>query len=178
MSIGSRACSSTKGVSGYEPLNRDRRERLDTLVTGECRLLPTAAVLWSEGLSRHFNNRRRVAAYAGLAPTPWLKVVRSAKNRVCPSRAIPGCARRLIRWHGCGYVISPLPALTAWFKARRGEKWRSSEEIRNRRACAQTSCGALEVHQRRDRHRRCRYKSLTRVTPHSFQRPAGTDQSW
>src|SRR5215213_9989522 len=30
-----------------------------------------AAVLWSEGLFRSFNNRRQVAAYAGLAPTPW-----------------------------------------------------------------------------------------------------------
>lgn len=30
-----------------------------------------AVVLWSEGLSRHFHNRRQVAAYAGLAPTPW-----------------------------------------------------------------------------------------------------------
>lgn len=30
-----------------------------------------AAVLWSEGLFRHFANRRQVAAYAGLAPTPW-----------------------------------------------------------------------------------------------------------
>ena len=30
-----------------------------------------AAVLWSEGLYRTFANRRQVAAYAGLAPTPW-----------------------------------------------------------------------------------------------------------
>lgn len=30
-----------------------------------------ATVLWSEGLSRHFDNRRQLAAYAGLAPTPW-----------------------------------------------------------------------------------------------------------
>ena len=30
-----------------------------------------ASVLWSEGLSRHFDNRRQVAAYAGLAPAPW-----------------------------------------------------------------------------------------------------------
>jgi len=30
-----------------------------------------AAVLWSEGLFRRFDNRRQVAAYAGLAPTPW-----------------------------------------------------------------------------------------------------------
>ncbi len=30
-----------------------------------------ANVLWSEGLFRSFSNRRQVAAYAGLAPTPW-----------------------------------------------------------------------------------------------------------
>jgi transposase len=30
-----------------------------------------AAVLWSEGLCRNFANRRQVAAYAGLAPSPW-----------------------------------------------------------------------------------------------------------
>jgi transposase len=30
-----------------------------------------ASVLWSEGLCRSFANRRQVAAYAGLAPTPW-----------------------------------------------------------------------------------------------------------
>lgn len=30
-----------------------------------------AAVLWGEGLCRHFDNRRQIAAYAGLAPTPW-----------------------------------------------------------------------------------------------------------
>jgi transposase len=30
-----------------------------------------AAVVWSEGLYRSFANRRQVAAYAGLAPTPW-----------------------------------------------------------------------------------------------------------
>lgn len=30
-----------------------------------------AGVLWSEGLFRPFDNRRQLAAYAGLAPTPW-----------------------------------------------------------------------------------------------------------
>ena len=30
-----------------------------------------AAILWSEGLFRHYDNRRQLAAYAGLAPTPW-----------------------------------------------------------------------------------------------------------
>ena len=116
----------SQGASGYEPLRRDRRARLDALQTGDGRRLPPhlkaqvcreldrlellleqikaveaerdalldeeqtkasapppmllgvhgvgpefASVLWSEGLSRHFDNRRQVAAYAGLAPTPW-----------------------------------------------------------------------------------------------------------
>lgn len=30
-----------------------------------------ATILYAEGLFRHFDNRRQVAAYAGLAPTPW-----------------------------------------------------------------------------------------------------------
>jgi transposase len=30
-----------------------------------------AATLWTEGLGRKFSNRRQVAAYAGLAATPW-----------------------------------------------------------------------------------------------------------
>ncbi|MCB8836496.1 IS110 family transposase [Aurantimonas sp. VKM B-3413] len=58
----------------------------DALVTQEAHGIPTpatmlldikgigpefAAVLYSEGLFRHFDNRRQVAAYAGLAPSPW-----------------------------------------------------------------------------------------------------------
>ena len=116
----------SQGVIGYEPLRRDRRDRLEELRTGAGRPLPDnlkaqirreldrlqllldqikaveaerdvllavepvaapspaamllhikgigpefAAILWSEGLFRHFDNRRQVAAYAGLAPTPW-----------------------------------------------------------------------------------------------------------
>jgi transposase len=30
-----------------------------------------AAILWPEGQFRRFNNRRQIAAYAGLAPSPW-----------------------------------------------------------------------------------------------------------
>ncbi len=33
--------------------------------------LEFATILHAEGLFRHFNNRRQVAAYAGLAPSPW-----------------------------------------------------------------------------------------------------------
>ena len=119
----------SQGVSDYEPLRRNRRQRLDELKTGDGRpsaaasqtsdqpraialeLLPWAnqepskrngtpcsprqqrptkrpapqailiglrdrpgfaAILWSEGLlSEACANRKQVAAYAGLAPTPW-----------------------------------------------------------------------------------------------------------
>ncbi len=117
----------SQGITGYQPLHRDRRAQLEELQTGDGRALPKhlkahvhreldriellleqikaveaerntllavkgggtapaqaaklldikgigpecAAVLWSEGLFRHFDNRRQVAAYAGLAPTPW-----------------------------------------------------------------------------------------------------------
>ena len=115
-----------QGITDYEPLPRNRRERLEGLRTGDGRPLPPhlkaqigreldrlelalqqiksveterdavlspsdegtpapgamlkrlkgigpefAGVLWSEGLFRSFSNRRQVAAYGGLAPTPW-----------------------------------------------------------------------------------------------------------
>src|SRR5467141_1066662 len=111
----------SQGVSGYQPLRRDRRQRLEELQTGDGRAFPQhlkalvnreldrlelllkqiktveaardallavgqtakpapaamlldirgigpefAAILWSEGLFRHFENRRQIAAYAGL----------------------------------------------------------------------------------------------------------------
>ena len=117
----------SQGASGYEPLRRDRRVRLDALQTGDGRRLPQhlkaqvcreldrlellleqikaveaerdallnaeqtkasapppmllvhgvgpefafGPLVWRDS-SRHFDNRRQVAAYAGyLAPTPW-----------------------------------------------------------------------------------------------------------
>ncbi len=117
-----------QGIGDYEPRNKDRRERLEELRSGDGRSLPHhlkalalreleiiellnrqidavkaerdalldeactddaapapvrmlldlkgigpgfAGALWSEGLFRQFENRRQVAAYAGLAPTPW-----------------------------------------------------------------------------------------------------------
>jgi transposase len=115
---------SGQGIVDYEPLERDRRARLDEMKTGDGRPLPPrlkaellreievielllrqiadveaerdavsdtadqpspvatlmrlkaigpqlAATLYVEGLFRNFANRREVAAYAGLVPTPW-----------------------------------------------------------------------------------------------------------
>jgi transposase len=60
-----------------------------------------AAVLWTEGLSRSFANRRQAGAYPGLTPTPW-----RSTSRACRRRPIRGCARKCCNWPGCGCNIS------------------------------------------------------------------------
>ena len=52
-----------------------------------------AAVLWSEAFYRQFANRRQVAAYAGLAATPWQSG--GIRHEQGVSKAgIPGCGLR------------------------------------------------------------------------------------
>lgn len=160
-----------QGVSGYEPLKRDRRECLEVLVTGDGRPLPPAlkaqigreldriellieqlkdvergrdamlvtgeasspapalllnlkgigpefaAVLWSEGLSRQFDNRRQVAAYAGLAPTPWQSGQISHDQGVSKS-GNPRLRTTLIQVAWLWVRHQPDSALTMWFKDR------------------------------------------------------------
>jgi transposase len=160
-----------QGVSGYQPLNRDRRKRLEELVTGDGRPLPSAlkaqisreldriellieqikavekarddmmvaaqtsspapalllnlkgigpqfaAVIWSEGLSRHFDNRRQVAAYAGLAPTPWQSGKVDREQGVSKS-GNPRLRTTLIQLAWLWLRHQPDSALTAWFKQR------------------------------------------------------------
>ena len=65
-----------------------------------------AAVIWSEGLSRHFDNRRQVAAYAGLAPSLG-RAERLIATKACRNRAIPDYERRSSNWPGSGYGTSP-----------------------------------------------------------------------
>ena len=162
----------SQGASGYEPLRRDRRARLEALQTGDGRRLPPhlkaqvcreldrlelllqqikaveaerdallnaeqtkasapppmllgvhgvgpefASVLWSEGLSRQFDNRRQVAAYAGLAPTPW------QSGSVHHEQGISQSGNRRLRtmmiqlaWLWLRH--QPRSALTLWFKDR------------------------------------------------------------
>jgi transposase len=160
-----------QGVSGYEPLHSNRRQRLEELKTGDGRplspnlkaqisreldriellltqikdvevardtMLETAqafapapalllnlrgigpefaAVLWSEGLSRHFDNRRQVAAYAGLAPTPWQSGTVDHEQGVSKS-GNPRLRSMLIQLSWLWVRHQPQSALTIWFKER------------------------------------------------------------
>lgn len=161
-----------QGVSNYEPLRRDRWERLDEIRTGDGRVLPDhlraqiareldrvellieqikavetdrdallavkgpaapapaamlldikgvgpefAAVLWSEGLFRHFDNRRQVASYAGLAPTPWQSGSVDREQGVSKS-GNPRLRTTLIQLAWLWLRHQPKSALTLWFEER------------------------------------------------------------
>jgi transposase len=76
-----------------------------------------AAVLWSEGLSRHYDNRRQVAAYAGLAPSPWQSG--SVDHDQGVSKAgNPRLRTTLIQMAWLWVRHQPRSALTLWFKDR------------------------------------------------------------
>jgi transposase len=164
----------SQGVSGYEPLRRDRRQRLDKVKTGDGRPLPPhlkaqisreldrlellieqikaveaerdvlfvpttkteqapaprtmlidlrgigpefAAVLWSEGLHRSFANRKQVASYAGLAPTPWQSG--SVVHEQGVSKAgNPRLRTTMIQLAWLWLRHQPDSALARWFHAR------------------------------------------------------------
>ena len=164
----------SQGVSGYEPLRRNRRQRLDELETGDGRLLPPhlkgqigreldrlelllgqikaveaerdallnpatetegmpapqamlidlrgigaefAAVVWSEGLCRSFANRRQVAAYGGLAPTPW-QSGSVAREQGVSKAGNPRLRTTMIQLAWLWLRHQPNSALAQWFKER------------------------------------------------------------
>jgi len=163
-----------QGVRDYNPLRRDRFERLEALRTGDGRELPAmlkaeirreldrialattqlaaverardalirtdaeepnnpaalllklkglgpefASLLWLESLFRSFGNRRQVAAYAGLAPSPW------QSGGVERDQGISKSGNRRLRktmielaWFWLRH--QPDSALSHWFQARVG----------------------------------------------------------
>jgi transposase len=163
----------SQGITRYEPLRRDRRQRLEELQTGDGRALPPhvksqicrelgrlellldqirtvederdvliesqaaavksaparmlleikgigaefASVLSSECLFRQFDNRRQVAAYAGLAPTPWQSGTVDREQGVSKA-GNPRLRTTLIQMSWLWPQHQPKSALTQWFKER------------------------------------------------------------
>lgn len=169
-----RGLLSGQGVRGYNPLRRDRFERLEALRTGDGRELPPmlkaevrreldrlalvttqlaavererdalvrteseepnnpaalllklkglgpefASLLWLEALFRSFGNRRQVAAYGGLAPSPW------QSGSIERDQGISKSGNRRLRktmielaWMWLRH--QPDSALSRWFHARVG----------------------------------------------------------
>lgn len=76
-----------------------------------------ANILWSEGLFRHFDNRRQVAAYAGLAPTPWQSGSINREQGVSKA-GNPGLRATLIQLSWLWLRHQPDSTLAKWFRAR------------------------------------------------------------
>lgn len=163
-----------QGVSGYQPLRKDRRLRLEELCTGDGHGLPKhlkaqinreldrlellleqiaavesernsllsvheplaseapapamlltlkgvgaefAAVLWTEALCRHFDNRRQIAAYAGLTPTPWMSGTIDHEQGVSKA-GNPRLRTTMIQLSWLWLRNQPASALSRWFVDR------------------------------------------------------------
>jgi transposase len=163
-----------QGVRDYNPLRRDRFERLEALRTGDGRELPPmlkaeirreldrlaqvtaqlaaverardalvrteseepnnpaalllkfkgigpefASLLWLESLFRSFANRRQVAAYGGLAPSPWQSggVERDQGISKSGNRRL---RKTMIELAWLWLRHQPDSALSRWFHARVG----------------------------------------------------------
>ncbi len=103
-----------------------------------------AAVLWSEGLFRHFDNRRQVAAYAGLAPTPWQSGAVSRDQGVSKT-GNPRLRSTMIElawlWLGHQPDIGAHPLVP---RAHRAE-WRPSAQDGDRGAGPEAAGGVVEI---------------------------------
>jgi transposase len=93
-----------------------------------------ATVLWSEGLFRHFANRRQVAAYAGLAPTPW------RSGSIDREQGISKAGNPRLRTTA-STRISTLPLVSCSSRA----KWRASAQDSNHRTGTQALGRVLEI---------------------------------
>lgn len=76
-----------------------------------------ATVLWTEGLFRHFDNRRQLAAYAGLAPTPWCSGSINREQGISKA-GNPRLRTTLIQMAWLWLRHQPQSALTRWFEER------------------------------------------------------------
>jgi transposase len=80
-----------------------------------------AARLWLEALYRTFSNRRQVAAYAGLTPTPWQSGDSSREQGVSKS-GNPRLRTTIIELAWLWLRHQPGSALSRWFRERVGDR--------------------------------------------------------
>ena len=76
-----------------------------------------ATVLWLEGLFRNFTNRRQLAAYAGLAPSPWQSGDTNREQGISKS-GNPRLRTTMVELAWLWLRYQPDSALSQWFQAR------------------------------------------------------------
>ena len=80
-----------------------------------------AATLWSEALFRTFSNRKQVAAYAGLAPTPW-QSGSVHRDQGVSKAGNPRLRTIMIQIAWLWLRHQPQSALAVWFRERMKRK--------------------------------------------------------
>lgn len=75
------------------------------------------ASLWMEGLARRFANRRQLAAYAGLAPTPW-QSGRISHEQGVSKAGNPRLRTMMIQLAWLWLKHQPASDLSTWFRDR------------------------------------------------------------
>jgi len=80
-----------------------------------------AAVLFLEGFYRSFSNRREIAAYAGLAPTPWQSGT-IAREQGVSKAGNPRLRTAMIQLAWLWLRHQPETALSRWFHERATRK--------------------------------------------------------
>ncbi len=76
-----------------------------------------AAVLCAEGLYRHFDNRRQLASYAGLTPTPWQSGQVNHDQGVSKA-GNPRLRTTMVQLSWFWLLHQPKSALAQWFQER------------------------------------------------------------
>jgi transposase len=76
-----------------------------------------ATILWLEGLSRSFSNRRQLAAYAGLAPSPWRSGCIDREQGISKA-GNPRLRSAMIELAWLWLRHQPDSSLSRWFHAR------------------------------------------------------------
>src|SRR5690348_5050918 len=80
-----------------------------------------ASVLYFEGLFRSFGNRRQLAAYAGLAPTPWRSGTVDQEQGISKA-GNPRLRRTMIELAWLWQRHQPASTLSRWFDTRVGNE--------------------------------------------------------
>jgi len=83
--------------------------------------LEFATVLWLEGLFRSFANRRQLAAYAGLAPSPR-QSVRVDREQGISKSGNPRLRTTMVELAWLWLRYQPASALSCWFRERVGSE--------------------------------------------------------
>jgi len=119
-------------VSQLNTVDRERDALVAEVTEADCRAAPSAllqlrgigpelaSLLWLEGLFRRFDNRRQIAAYAGLAPSPW-QSGGTAREQGITKAGNPRLRRAMVELAWFWLRHQPGSDLARWFVARVGQ---------------------------------------------------------